>query len=269
MLDPGGRLTESIDELRRGEARRCVGDIETLDGEGRRLLLGPVDVVLADRRHDRAVRDPQRSRFRPVAAEDQFELIARRDAEIGGGVLGERAPSLLMHESGAQGEDEILRTMHAPADPIPPGRIDAGVPIHVVGVRSTPLRDQIVLTHEERVLRVGMSDRPSEPAQQLIGEVRETLDPIGLGRWERRCEEFLTHRLESPTHVAPGPQLGRFRWTLAHQVNSYCEGSTARVQRQYCGIGHGDRVKMRPSAFLKCECFTDGCAQTICAISDW
>jgi len=157
-------------------------------------------------------------------------LVAGTNAEIRSCVLGKRAPVLLMHESGPQSENEVLGGMHTSADPIAAVRIDPGVAIHVVGIRSTPLGHQIVLTHEERLCRIGMFERPSQPAQNLVGQMSKPLDPIRLRNRKRSRQKFLAHRFEPPTELSPCLQFDRIARAgiisqlssdiASHQVNS-------------------------------------------------
>ena len=153
--------------------------------------------------------DPRSSiRTSGRSAEDQFELVAGTDAEIGCSVLGESPPALLVHETGTQGQDEVVGAVHATTDAIAMRGVDPGMAVHVVGVRTAPLRDEIVLAHEERGGRVAMADRPAEPAQHLIGEMGEPLGPIGGISGIGRCEQLLPDRLQPAAQIPPGRQLG-------------------------------------------------------------
>ena len=53
-----------------------------------------------------------------LAAERELELVARPDAEIGGGQLGDRPPLRVVHESLANGEEPLVARVHAPGDPV-------------------------------------------------------------------------------------------------------------------------------------------------------
>ena len=119
----------------------------------------PVEVVLADRHHDRALgqRDPSGL---AGAAEQQLEVVARTDAELGRGDLCKRAPLLQCMKPGPHGEDEVLARVHLAADAVAAAGLDAGVAVDVLGVRPAPLREEVVLALEHRSPRVGVA-RPT------------------------------------------------------------------------------------------------------------
>ena len=125
-------------------------------------------------------------------------------------MLGECSPLLLMHESGPHRQDELFARMHATAHPIPLGVIDARVPIGIVGIRATPLRNQIVLAHKERTSSIRKTNRPSQPAQHLFGHVVITLSSHRSvdGKWFGH--QLFADSFESTTEVAPRCQFHAF-----------------------------------------------------------
>ena len=139
--------------VKRGQLDRF--GIEALDREGRRLLGRPVEVVLADRRHDRPVGNLVAS-----VAEHELEVATGTDPELAGRDRRQRAPRLVVHEPGSQGEDELLAAVHPTAHYITLCRVDAGVAIDVVGVGSTPLAHKVVVAVKGRPARVAMEHGP-------------------------------------------------------------------------------------------------------------
>jgi hypothetical protein len=85
-----------------------------------------------------------------VAAEQDLEVVAGADAEVMRAQLGDGARALHVHEVPADGEDEVLARMHLPDDAVAERWVDARVAVDVVGVRSAPLQDEVVLALERR-----------------------------------------------------------------------------------------------------------------------
>ena len=113
-----------------------------------------------------------------------------------------------MHESGAQGEDELLARVHPPGDAVAQPGVDAGVAVHVLVVRATPLGDEVVLAVEGGTARIGVMDRPRQPAHDLLAQVGEPLRRI---RRVPARDEVGAGLLEASAQVAPGDELGRLR----------------------------------------------------------
>ena len=139
--------------VKRGQLDRF--EIEALDREGRRLLGRPVEVVLANRGHDR----PVGNLVAPVA-EHELEVVTGADPELAGRDRRQRAPRLVVHEPGSHGEDELLAAVHPTAHHVTLCRVDPGVAIDVVGVGSTPLAHKVVVAVKGRSTRIGMEHGP-------------------------------------------------------------------------------------------------------------
>ena len=86
--------------------------------------------------------------------------ITGTDPELAGRDRRQRAPRLVVHEPGSQGEDELLAAVHPTAHYITLCRVDAGVAIDVVGVGSTPLAHKVVVAVKGRPARVAMEHGP-------------------------------------------------------------------------------------------------------------
>ena len=188
--------------------------VEALDGEGRRLARLPVEVVLADRHRQRAVGEGYAVRLVAVAAEEDLEVVTRAQPELVRAELGDRARSLHVHEIAPDGEDEVVARVHPADDPVPQRRVHPGVPVHVVGVRPTPLQDEVVLALERRRPRVLVADRPRQPAGRLQRDVAEAFDVVGVGGRERRRGD------RPPELVEAGEEPLPVREVVAHRAAS-------------------------------------------------
>ena len=165
----------------RGAPGRFVGvGVEALDGEGGRLGLAPVEVVLADRHAQRALGE----RDRAALADQEVDLVAGAEAEVGGGDLEERAPRLEVHEARPDGEHELVAGVHVAPDAVAAAALDPGVAVDVVGVGPAPLGDEVVLALEGRTSGVGVEHRPAEPAQGLLGHVGDAVGAVLVGGGE-------------------------------------------------------------------------------------
>ena len=144
---------------------------QVLDGERRRLARLPVEVVLADRAHDRALGQRHPVRFVTFTTEQDLEVGVGSDADVGRGELGERRRVLGVAEAFPDGERELLARVHPSPDPVGAAGVDACVPVHVVGVGTAPHGDEVVLTLERGAGGVGVPDRPAQPAERLLRDV--------------------------------------------------------------------------------------------------
>ena len=144
----GGGLVEPEREVVRHERSRRPVAVETFDGEGRGLARLPVEVVLADRDGQRAVGQRHAVRLVALAAHEDLEVVARTEPDVVRAELGDRARPLHVHEVAPDGEDEVLARVHLPDDAVPQRRVYPRVAVDVVGVRTAPLQDEVVLALE-------------------------------------------------------------------------------------------------------------------------
>jgi len=119
-----------------------------------------------------------------LPAEQDLEVGAGGDADVGRGELGERRRVLGVAEPLADRQCEFLTRVHPPADPVGAAGVDARVPVDVVGIRTAPHRDEVVLTLERRAGGIGVPDRPAQPAERLLRDVPEALVGIDRGTGE-------------------------------------------------------------------------------------
>ncbi len=226
----GGRLVEIARGPLGGDRRGVDLGVEALDGERGRLRGQPVEVVLADRAAQRALGQRDAVRFVAFAAQEDLEVVTRLDADVVRGELRDGAVHLHVHEVAADGEDEVVARVHAPADAVGERRVDARVTVHVVAVGSAPLEQQVVLALEHRVAGIVVTDRPPQPAGGLQCEVAEpvglvelTLGEVGLGDARagvgERPGEFLPAG-QVAAHFTASSGTAKRAWYLANLARS-------------------------------------------------
>src|SRR5581483_4994816 len=75
-------------------------------------------------------------------------------------------------------EDELLARAHAARDAVRPVAADDGATRVLVDVRPAPPVDEVVVTEQERMARVGVADGVRQPARDLVREVAEPFRAI-------------------------------------------------------------------------------------------
>src|SRR5581483_4801321 len=108
------REVERLGEALGVRRRRGRIAVDALDRERRRLAWLPIEVVLADRAHDR----PVGQRYVSAFAEDEVELTVGTDADVRCSELGQGRRTVGMAEALADRERELLARVHVAAQPI-------------------------------------------------------------------------------------------------------------------------------------------------------
>ena len=205
-------MPDNVSAVRTGGAEPCVSSrsIATIAGGPGT----PVEVVLpeVDHRGVRVERDPVRARrLRPALAEalggeHELEVVTGGDPELRRHHLVQDPVALHVHVAVLHREDEVLAGAHAPGDAVHAFRRNAGTTRHLVDVGAAPAHDQVVLAEERRKRRIGVADRPSEPADDLVGQVPEAVGPVAGRAGEVGLEDPLADRGEPLAELPPrGP----------------------------------------------------------------